>query len=84
MHLKFCMTILFLVINFFFPVAFYGNDAAFPVYPSMEPNVKFWIKVYSEYSTNQGILHDRQNLNVIYEVVELLSPDGFGSKTINE
>ena len=84
MHLKFCMTILFLVVNFFFPVAFYGNDPSFPVYPSIEPNVKFWIKVYSEYSTDQGILHDRQNLNVIYEVVELLSPDGFGAKTINE
>lgn len=84
MHLKFCMPILFLLINFFFPVAFYGNATTFPVYPSIEPNVKFWIKVYSEYSTAQGILHDSQNLNIIYEVVELLAPDRIGAKTINE
>jgi membrane-bound lytic murein transglycosylase D len=84
MHLKFCMTILFFLINFFFPVAFYGNATPFPVYPSIEPNVKFWIKVYSEYTTAQGVLHDSQNLNIIYEVVELLAPGSFGAKTINE
>ena len=84
MRLKFCMSILFLLISFFFPVAFYGNATIFPVYPSIEPNVKFWTKVYSEYSTAQGILHDRQNLNIIYEVIELLAPDRFGAKTINE
>ena len=84
MHLKLCMTILFFLINFLSPVAFYGNATPFPVYPSIEPNVKFWIKVYSEYTTAQGILHDSQNLNIIYEVVELSAPDRFGAKTINE
>jgi membrane-bound lytic murein transglycosylase D len=83
-HLKFCMTILFFLSNFFFPVAFYGNATTFPIYSSIEPNVKFWIKVYSEYTTAQGILHDSQNLNIIYEVIELLAPDRFGAKTINE
>ncbi len=84
MHLKFCMPILFLLSNFFPAVALYGNATPFPVYPSIEPNVKFWTKVYSEYSTAQGILHDSQNLNIIYEVVELLAPDRIGAKTINE
>ncbi|MDH3358832.1 MAG: transglycosylase SLT domain-containing protein, partial [Desulfobacteraceae bacterium] len=65
---------------FFSPSALYGDTTLFPVYPSIEPNVKFWTKVYSEYSTAQGVLHDSQNLNIIYEVVELK----IGAKTINE
>ena len=84
MHLKFCMFLLFLLSNFFFPAALYGNTTPFPVYPSIEPNVNFWTKVYSEYSTAQGILHDSQNLNIIYEVIDLIDPDRYGAKKINE
>lgn len=84
MRLKFCMTILFFLSSFFSPVVFYGNATTFPVYSSIEPNVKFWTRVYSEYTTAQGILHDSQNLNIIYEVIELLAPGRFGAKTINE
>ena len=80
MHLKFCMFLFFLFSYFFSPSALYGNTGPFPVYPSIEPNVKFWTKVYSEYSTAQGVLHDSQNLDIIYEVVELRR----GAKTINE
>lgn len=79
-RLKFCISVLFLLSNFFSPAALYGEPTPFPVYPSIEPNVKFWTKVYSEYSTAQGILHDSQNLNIIYEVVELK----IGAKRINE
>ena len=79
-RLKFCISVLFLLSNFFSPAALYGDASPFPVYPSIEPNVKFWTKVYSEYSTAQGVLHDSQNLNIIYEVVELR----IGAKTINE
>jgi len=80
MHLKFCMFLFFLFSYFFSPSALYGDTTLFPVYPSIEPNVKFWTKVYSEYSTAQGVIHDSQNLNIIYEVVELKT----GAKTINE
>ncbi|MGB2687448.1 MAG: transglycosylase SLT domain-containing protein, partial [Desulfobacterales bacterium] len=80
MHLKFCMFLFFLFSYFFSPSALYGDTTSFPIYPSIEPNVKFWTKVYSEYSTAQGVLHDSQNLNIIYEVVELR----IGAKTINE
>jgi membrane-bound lytic murein transglycosylase D len=80
MHLKFCMFLFFLFSYFFSPSALYGNTGPFPVYPSIESNVKFWTKVYSEYSTAQGVLHDSQNLDIIYEVVELRR----GAKTINE
>ena len=79
-HLKFCMFLFFLFSYFFSPAALYGVTTPFPVYPSIEPNVTFWTRVYSEYSIDQGVLHDSQNLNVIYEVVKL----GNGAKTINE
>jgi membrane-bound lytic murein transglycosylase D len=84
MHLKFCMFLFFLFSYFFSPSALYGDATPFPVYPSIEPNVKFWTKVYSEHSTAQGILHDSQNLNVIYEVIDLKDPDQYGAKKIND
>jgi membrane-bound lytic murein transglycosylase D len=84
MPLKFCMSVLFLFSNFFFPAALNGDATPFPVYPSIEPNVKFWTKVYSECSTAQGILHDSKNLNIIYEVIDLIDPDRYGAKKINE
>ena len=34
-----------------------------------ESKVNFWKKVYSEYSTSHAIVHDMDNLNIIYEVV---------------
>jgi peptidoglycan lytic transglycosylase D len=83
-HLKLCMSVLVLLSNFFYPAALYGNATSFPVYPSIEPNVKFWTKVYSECSTAQGLLHDSQNLNIIYEVIDLIDPDRYGAKKINE
>jgi len=34
-----------------------------------EAKVKFWKKIYSEYSTNHAVIHDMDNLNIIYEIV---------------
>ena len=34
---------------------------------ALEPDVQFWIKVYSQITTNEGYLHDQHNLSVIYE-----------------
>ncbi len=48
-----------------------GTDLDFPVFPSLEPNIEFWKKVYSVYSSNQGIIHDNDQLNIIYEIIEL-------------
>ena len=83
-HLKFCMFLFFLFSYFFCPAALNGDTTSFPVYPSIEPNVKFWTKVFSELSKAQGILHDSQNLNVIYEVLNLKDPDSYNAKTIND
>ena len=41
----------------------------FPTPLGLESKVNFWKKIYSEYSTDHYIVHDKKNLNIIYEVV---------------
>ena len=36
---------------------------------SLEQDVRFWIRVYTEVTTDQGLLHDDWNLGVVYEVL---------------
>ena len=35
----------------------------------LEPDVRFWMRVYSEVSTNEGFIHDQRNLAVVYETL---------------
>ena len=37
----------------------------------LEPAVAFWTQVYSQVDSESGLLHDRRDLNVVYEVVDL-------------
>ena len=37
--------------------------------PELEPDIQFWIKVYSQITTNEGYLHDQHRLSVIYETL---------------
>lgn len=37
----------------------------------LQQDVNFWIRVYSEISTEQGFLHDDRNLAVVYEKIDL-------------
>ncbi|RLB91979.1 MAG: lytic transglycosylase [Deltaproteobacteria bacterium] len=43
----------------------------FPVYPSIEPNVAFWIDMFTRYTRSQGVIHDVRHLDRIYEVIRL-------------
>ena len=38
--------------------------------PALEKNVKFWIDIYTKYSTDQGLLHDSENIDLIYETLD--------------
>ena len=80
----------------FFALTFFGmvlaslaasagnNDAEFPVYDSIRPNVNFWKKIYTEYSTTQGVIHDKKNMAIIYEVIDLKDRNRHGSRKINK
>ena len=56
----------------------------FPTYPSLQSNVDFWKKVYSLYSTSQVILHDRRDLDIIYEIIPLKDPRSAGAGRTND
>ena len=56
----------------------------FPVYDSIRANVSFWEKIYTEYSTTQGVIHDKHNLDIIYDVIELKDRNRHGSRKINK
>ena len=59
-------------------------DAEFPVYDGIRPNVVFWKKIYTQYSTTQGVIHDKKNLAIIYEVIDLKDRNRHGSRKINQ
>jgi len=62
---------------FFLPVVAFGASASpvlanyFPVYDCIKPNVAFWKDVYAKYPSSQGLVHDANDLGVVYEVVDL-------------
>jgi membrane-bound lytic murein transglycosylase D len=37
--------------------------------PALEQDIRFWIRVYTEVTTDQGLLHDDWNLGLVYEVL---------------
>jgi membrane-bound lytic murein transglycosylase D len=42
-------------------------EALPPQPPELQQDVAFWVRVYSEISTNEGFVHDQRNLAVVYE-----------------
>ncbi|MCU0935807.1 MAG: transglycosylase SLT domain-containing protein [Gammaproteobacteria bacterium] len=46
-----------------------GPDA-FPRPPELEPDVRFWVRVFTEVDTRGGFVHDNRRLDVVYEVLQ--------------
>ena len=40
-----------------------------PEPPELEPDIRFWMRVYSEISTNEGFIHDQRDLSVVYQTL---------------
>jgi membrane-bound lytic murein transglycosylase D len=55
----------------------------FPIPDVIAPNVAFWTKVYATYPTSQGLVHDNLDLNIIYEVIDLLPYNAPGADKTN-
>lgn len=43
----------------------------FPRPAELEPDIGFWVMVFTEYTSDQGVLHDNRNLAVVYEHVDI-------------
>jgi membrane-bound lytic murein transglycosylase D len=61
----------------FRPPDYSGQDGAlgysaeaFKVPKGLEKQVNFWIDIYSKYTTHQGVIHDTENLDIVYEEVD--------------
>ena len=54
-----------------FPGEFNTEEFDFTVPTGLEDRVVFWKKVYTQYSTQHAIIHDQNNLEIIYDVVYL-------------
>ena len=62
-----------------------GAQAQAPLFPepdSLEPNVAFWIRVYSEIDTQSGLVHDDREMDVIYEVIDF--PEGANAERLTQ
>jgi len=53
-------------------------DETFPQPAELQPDVDFWVDVFTEYGNNEGVLHDNRNLAVIYE--RLAIPENLGRR----
>ncbi len=75
------------ILIFFLILSGSGAMAAidpFPVYDSIRPNVEFWKKVYTEYPSSMGYIHDSRRLDIIYEVIKLVDRNKSGARRKNK
>ena len=79
----FCIVLSWSCISFCFSSTVSSATEQFPLYPCIRANVKFWEEIYSRYTSQQGLLHDSDNLNRVYSVVELVDGTVPGSAQIN-
>ena len=42
-------------------------EETFPFPDELQPDVDFWVSIFTRYGTDEGVLHDNRNLGVVYE-----------------
>lgn len=52
-----------------FPALAAAAGVNIPEPPELEPDIRFWMRVYSEISTNEGFIHDQRDLSVVYQTL---------------
>ncbi|MFQ6022746.1 MAG: LysM peptidoglycan-binding domain-containing protein [Acidiferrobacterales bacterium] len=62
------------------PAVFAKDPASFPRPPELEPDIRFWTRVYTEVDTQGGFIHDARQLDVVYEVIHFTSGSSNRSK----
>ncbi len=54
-------------IDFFQP----SPPTHFPLSEGLRPQVEFWKKIFTEYTSRHAVVHDRRHVSIIYTVVDL-------------
>jgi membrane-bound lytic murein transglycosylase D len=53
-------------------------DDVFPQPAELQRDVDFWVSIFTEYTTRQGVLHDSRDLSIVYQSISF--PDGMGRR----
>lgn len=56
---------------------------SFPVPSAIRPNVEFWKRIYAVYPTTKGVIHDSEDLSIVYDVIDLVDSCKHGSRRQN-
>jgi membrane-bound lytic murein transglycosylase D len=70
-----------LAVAYAFIVLAFSADAQNELFPrpaELEPAVKFWTRVYTEISTDEGFIHDSLRMDVVFQTVRV--PNDLGSR----
>jgi len=64
--------------RYFLPLIFLvgataGADETFPQPPELQPDVDFWVSIFTRYGSDEGVLHDNRHLGVIYTRIDMPS-----------
>lgn len=51
----------------------FKDKELFPSFSEIQDKINFWFEVYTEYDSNNRLIHDKENLNIVYEVVDFSS-----------
>ena len=73
-YLRFAAFISALLLTASLGQAMQRDPVLFAEPPGLEPDIQFWIRIYSEVESRRGLLHDSRHIHVVYEEVDL--PDG--------
>jgi membrane-bound lytic murein transglycosylase D len=68
------VTLLLLTAFFSLPLAAPAHEAPrpdLPVPPTLHASVEFWTRIYSLFGMGDFVLHDRNNLSMVYDVVHI-------------
>ncbi len=61
----------FCLVPIFLLTAANAAEELFPEPAELRPDVDFWVSVFTEYSVDEGVLHDNRNLAVIYARLDM-------------
>ena len=60
----------------------FATSDVFPRPAGLEPDIRFWTRVYTEIDTNAGLIHDARSLAVVYEIIRF--PKGASQRKRNK
>ncbi len=56
-------------------------EETFPFPEALQPDVDFWVSIFTRYDTDEGVLHDNRNLGIVYERLDM--PANLGRRERN-